>query len=42
VLLASPELAGVTITELNPDHVEAESGSIERLVGDLADGLSPR
>jgi arginase len=41
-LLASPRLAGVTITELNPDHVEAESGSVERLVRDVAEGLRPR
>jgi arginase len=39
-LLASPSLAGVTVTELNPDHVEAGSGSVERLVRDLAEGLS--
>ncbi len=39
-LLASPRLAGVTVTELNPDHVEAGSGSVERLVRDLAEGLS--
>jgi arginase len=39
-LLASPRLAGMTITELNPDHVEAGSGSVERLVRDLAEGLS--
>jgi hypothetical protein len=32
----------VTITELNPDHVEAESGSVERLVRDVAEGLRPR
>jgi len=41
-LLASPRLAGVTITELNPDHVEAESGSVERLVRDVAEGLRLR
>jgi arginase len=39
-LLASPRLAGMTVTELNPDHVEAGSGSVERLVRDLAEGLS--
>ena len=39
VLLASPALAGVTVTELNPDHVEEGAGSIERLAGDLAAGL---
>jgi arginase len=39
VLLASPRLAGLTVTELNPDHVEEGSGSIERLARDLAGGL---
>jgi arginase len=40
VLLASPALAGVTVTELNPDHVEEGAGSIERLARDLAAGLT--
>jgi arginase len=40
VLLASPDLAGITVTELNPDHVEEGAGSIERLAGDLAAGLA--
>jgi arginase len=40
VLLASPNLAGVTITELNPDHVEEGAGSIERLARDLSAGLT--
>jgi arginase len=40
VLLASPALAGLTVTELNPDHVEEGAGSIERLAGDLAAGLT--
>jgi arginase len=39
-LLASPKLAGLTITELNPDHVEPGSGSVERLVGDVAAALA--
>jgi len=39
-LLGSPSLAGLTITELNPDHVEAGSGSVERLARDVADGLA--
>jgi arginase len=39
-LLASPRLAGLTVTELNPDHVEAGSGSLERLARDVADGLA--
>ena len=40
VLLGSPALAGVTLTELNPNHVEEGSGSIERLVRDLVAGLT--
>ncbi|HEY7121645.1 MAG TPA: arginase family protein [Solirubrobacterales bacterium] len=40
VLLASPDLAGLTITELNPNHVEEGAGSIERLAGDIAAGLT--
>jgi arginase len=39
VLLASPALAGVTVTELNPHHVEEGADSIERLARDLAAGL---
>jgi arginase len=39
VLLTSPVLAGVTVTELNPNHVEEGAGSIERLARDLAGGL---
>jgi arginase len=39
VLLGSPRLAGLTVTELNPNHVEEGSGSIERLALDLARGL---
>lgn len=41
-LLAAPRLAGLTVTELNPAHVEAGSGSVERLARDLADGLASR
>ena len=40
VLLASPALAGLTVTELNPDHVEEGAGAIERLASDLAAGLA--
>jgi arginase len=40
VLLASPSLAGLTVTELNPDHVEEGAGTLETLVRALADGLS--
>jgi arginase len=39
-LLGSPGLAGLTVTELNPDHVEAGSGSVERLARDVADGFA--
>jgi arginase len=38
-LLHSPKLAALTITELNPDHVEAGAGSIERFAGDVAAAL---
>ena len=38
-LLRSPRLAGLTITELNPSHVEEGSGAIERLAADIARGL---
>jgi arginase len=40
VLLSSPALAGVTVTELNPNHVEEGAGSIERLARDLAGALT--
>jgi len=40
VLLSSRALAGVTVTELNPNHVEEGAGSIERLARELAGGLS--
>jgi arginase len=39
-LLTEPRLAGVTVTELNPAHVEEGAGSIERLAGDLARGFA--
>jgi arginase len=39
VLLASPKLAALTITELNPDHLEASSDALERLVEAVAAGL---
>jgi len=38
-ILASPKLAALTITELNPAHAEAGAGSVERFVGDVASGL---
>jgi arginase len=40
ILLASPKLCGLTVTELNPAHVEEGAGSIERLARDLARCLS--
>jgi len=40
VLLASPKLAALTITELNPDHTEAGGDAIERLVAAVAAGLA--
>ena len=40
VVLGSPALAGLTVTELNPHHVEDGAGSIERLARDLAEGLA--
>ena len=39
-LLASPRLAGVTITELNPDHTEQGARSIERFVAAISGSLS--
>lgn len=39
VLLASPRLAALTITELNPDHTEEGGGAIESLVAAVATGL---
>jgi arginase len=40
VLVASPLFAGLTITELNPDHAERGTGSIERLAADVGDALA--
>ncbi len=39
-LLASPLLAGLTITELNPDHTEEGEGTVERFATDVATGLT--
>ena len=39
-LLASPKLAGLTVTELNPDH--AEPGSLERFARALGERLAQR
>ena len=40
VLLRSPKLAALTITELNPDHTEEGSDAIGRLVAAVAEGLA--
>jgi arginase len=40
VVLRSPRLAGLTLTELNPDHAAAAPGSVDRLSADLARLLS--
>jgi arginase len=39
-LLSSPRLAGLTITELNPDHSERGAGSIERFTADVAKSVA--
>ena len=39
-LLASPRLAGMTITELNPDHAEEDAQSIERFVAAISGCLA--
>jgi arginase len=40
VLLASPKLAALTVTELNPDHAEEGARSIERFASALAGRLA--
>jgi arginase len=40
VLLASPKLVGLTITELNPDHTEQGAESLERFATVVADSLA--
>jgi arginase len=39
-LLASPRLAGMTITELNPDHTEQGARSIERFAAAISGSLA--
>ena len=39
-LLASPRLAGMTITELNPDHTEQGAGSLERFTAAISESLA--
>ncbi len=40
-LARSPWLAGVTVTELNPDHAKAEPGALERFAEALGQALAP-
>ena len=40
VLLASPKLAALTVTELNPDHAEQGADSLERFASGLARSLA--
>ncbi len=40
VLLASPKLAALTVTELNPDHAEQGARSLERFAAGLARSLA--
>ena len=39
-LLASPRLSGLTVTEMNPDHVEEGSDAVARFARDLAAALA--
>ncbi len=39
-MLVSPQLAGVTITELNPDHTEQGAQSIERFAEAVSGSLA--
>ena len=39
VLIATPHLAALTITELNPDHTEQGAHSLERLASDVGGSL---
>jgi arginase len=39
-LTASPRLAGITVTELNPDHAEEGAESIERFAAALGASLA--
>jgi arginase len=41
VLLASPKLAALTITELNPSHLEEDGDALARLIAAVAAGLAP-
>jgi arginase len=39
-LLASPRLAGMTVTELNPDHAEQDARSIERFAAAVSESFA--
>jgi arginase len=39
-VLSSPRLAGLTITELNPDHAERDGDAIERFTAAVAESLA--
>jgi arginase len=39
-VLATPKLAGLTITELNPDHTEEDTGAIESFAAAVAQSLA--
>ena len=39
-ILTSPKLAGLTITELNPDHAAAVPGSLERFAAAVGERLA--
>jgi hypothetical protein len=39
-LLCTPKLSALTVTELNPDHIEAGAGTLERFATDLARALT--
>lgn len=42
VLLAAPNFAGLTVTELNPDHGEADGATVRQFAVGLADALAGR
>ena len=39
VLVASPRFAGLVVTEINPDHADAEGVAIGRFVSELASAV---
>jgi arginase len=41
VILSSPNLAALTVTELNPNHGEPHGATVERFVGALVQALAP-